>query len=249
MLSVKNKHERDENIEFDEPTHTYTICGDSDYTSVTTWIHRFFPHFDPDRIIGKMRSGKNWGPDNKYYGMTTAEIKREWKEAGKEARELGTLMHLNIENYYNGLPYTPGFTETREYELFQAYLADHKNYVPYRTEWTVYTKKHRLAGSIDMVYIDPKQPGKFILADWKRSKEIKFENRWETGLGPLSDIDNCNYWHYTLQLNVYRMILEKYYGLEISEMFLVVLHPNFDTYKKYDVQRVSKPIMKMLSAK
>ena len=210
MLSRKNSHKRDKNIEFDEPTHTYTICGDSNYTSVTTWIHRFFPHFDPDSIIGKMRNGKNWTPENKYYGMTNTEIKNEWNKAGKEARELGTLMHLNIENYYNGLSYTPGFTETRDYELFQDYLRDHNEYVPYRTEWTVYTKKYRLAGSIDMVYIDPNVPGKYILADWKRSKEIKFENRWETGLGPLSYIDNCNYWHYTLQLNVYRMILEKY---------------------------------------
>ena len=37
-LENKNKHERDERILFDEPTHTYTIDGDSNYTSVTTVV-------------------------------------------------------------------------------------------------------------------------------------------------------------------------------------------------------------------
>lgn len=36
-LSKKNPHERDTHISFDEGPHIYTIDGDSDYMSVTTW--------------------------------------------------------------------------------------------------------------------------------------------------------------------------------------------------------------------
>ena len=248
-LEKQNFHPRDEFIEFDEPTHVYTIDGDSNYKSVTTWIHDFFPHFDADKIIAKMRAGKNWNPDNKYYGMTDDEIKEGWRLNGKEASELGTAMHLNIEYYYNNEPYTPGFTESKEHELFQGYLQDHLQYKPYRTEWTVYSKKYRLAGSIDMVYIDPESPNKVVLADWKRSKEIKFNNRWEKGYGPLSGVDNCNYEHYCLQLNVYRMILEKYYNKQVTDMFLVILHPNQDKYQKIPVPRIWKPIMGMLETR
>ena len=97
-----------------------------------------------------------------------------------------------------------------------------------------------------MVYVDPKDPEKIVIADLKRCKEIKFENKWEKGFAPLNDIDNCNYWHYTLQLNVYRMIVEKYYNKVVSDMFLVILHPNQKHYIKIPVKRISKPIMKML---
>ena len=46
FLSKKNKHERDDRILFDEPTHVYTIDGDSGFTSVTTWNHLHFEKFD-----------------------------------------------------------------------------------------------------------------------------------------------------------------------------------------------------------
>lgn len=252
MLAEQNHHPRDNHIQFDEPTHVYTIDGNSDYKSVTTWIHSFFPHFDAESVISKMRSSKKWGPDNKYYSMSDEEIKDLWASDGKEAAELGTLMHLNIEKFYNGTAFSKEFRNTREYTLFNQYYKDNIHYIPYRTEWTVFTKKYRLAGSIDMVYYDPrygKDPNRVVIADWKRSKEIKMSNGWEQGYGPLCDIDNCNYWHYCLQLNVYRIILENYYGKTVGEMFLVILHPNQDKYIKIDVPRIWKPISKMFEAR
>jgi len=53
-LANKYPHERDSHIHFDEGPHIYTIDGDSDYMSVTTWNHSHFAHFDPDAIIEKM---------------------------------------------------------------------------------------------------------------------------------------------------------------------------------------------------
>ena len=50
-LAKKYPHERDSHIHFDEGPHIYTIDGDSDYMSVTTWNHSHFAHFDPDAII------------------------------------------------------------------------------------------------------------------------------------------------------------------------------------------------------
>ena len=52
--------------------------------------------------------------------------------------------------------------------------------------------------------------GKYYVCDWKRSKEIKENNLYEEGNYPLSHIPNANYWHYTLQLNIYKRIIEKY---------------------------------------
>ena len=43
FLANKNPHPRDKDIIFDEGPHIYTIKGDSNFTSVTTWNHS---HFD-----------------------------------------------------------------------------------------------------------------------------------------------------------------------------------------------------------
>lgn len=246
QLSIKNVHPRDYNLKFDEATHTYTINGDSNYKSVTTWIHDFFPRFNSDLIIKKMRGGKNWTPDNQYYNMLDSEIKDLWANNGKDASEKGTEMHLNIEYYYNKVPVSEIFKKTIEYKMFLKFLTDHSNYKPYRTEWAIYSKKYLLAGSIDMIFKDPENNDKVIIADWKRCKEIKYSNKWEKGYEPLSNIDNCNYWHYTLQLNVYKTMLETNYGLKVSCMFLVVIHPNNeDTYKKIKIPIIDEPIRKM----
>lgn len=247
LLELENEHSRDSHITFYEPTHKYIVDGDENYMSVTTFIHLFFGKFNADTAIKLMKKGKNWGPNNKYFNMKNSEIKKEWELNAVKASKEGTFMHNNIEFYSNKMEMLDGFTDSKEFALFQMYLKDHYNYIPYRTEMIVYSKKYRLAGSIDMIYIDPKDPTKYIIADWKRSKEIKFNNKWQKGINGLEDLDDCNYIHYLLQLNIYRMHLEKYYGMFISEMFLVILHPNQESYIKIPIPRIYKPIIKMLN--
>ncbi len=49
--------------------------------------------------------------------------------------------------------------------------------------------------------------------------------------GYLSDLDDCNANKYTLQLNIYRHMLQKNYGKKIVYLMLVILHPNQNTYQ------------------
>jgi len=239
-LAKENFHPRDSRIKFIEASHTYFIDGKKYPLSVTGLIHSFFPKFNACNVIEKMQSSPDW-EKSPYYGMSREEIMKLWSEKSKEAMALGTKMHSNIENYYNGIA-----VDFPEYPYFKNYLNDHPNLVPFRTEWCVYTSAYKIAGSIDMVYIDPKDPKKVILADWKRSKEIKMENKWEKGLGCLSELDNCNYNHYCLQLNMYKIILEKSYGLTVSEMFLVIIHPDNDNYIKINVPDMTDITVRLL---
>ena len=41
-LAKQNPHERDDHITFDEGPHIYTIDGEIDFMSVTTWNHSHF---------------------------------------------------------------------------------------------------------------------------------------------------------------------------------------------------------------
>ena len=146
-LAKQNPHERDEHISFDEGPHIYTIDGESDFMSVTTWNHSHFAKFNADVVITNMMNGKNWS-QSKYYGMSREEIKAQWETNRDEAAQAGTKMHYDIECYYNGMDVS---NDSPEYAYFQRFVADHPDLVPYRTEWMIWDKELRFAGSIDMV--------------------------------------------------------------------------------------------------
>jgi len=74
MLSKINKHSRDINIVFDEPTHVYSVNNIPYKTSVTKFIHSFFDKFEPDVVLKKMVKSRS-SPTSKYYNKTDDEIK------------------------------------------------------------------------------------------------------------------------------------------------------------------------------
>lgn len=228
MLKTKNAHPRDSKIVFDEGPHLYYIDGDSDNTSVTTLVHHFFDKFDADRVIDKMMQSKKWC-DSKYYGMSREDIKKQWSDAGLEASTMGTRMHRSIELFYNEENTAP-YEDDTEFQMFKVFEAEHDYLKAYRTEWEIYDKDLHLAGSVDMVFRN--ELDEYYIFDWKRSKEIKFENPWSNGKGVMKDHCDCNFVTYSLQLNIYRYILEKRYGLKIAGMFLVVIHPTATKYSK-----------------
>ena len=138
---------------------------------------------------------------------------------------------------------------TKEWEYYQNFWRDvSQDLEPYRTEWEVWDEEHKLTGSIDMVF-KRKSDGAFVIYDWKRSKEIKEDNKWDKGLGPMDHLPNSNYWHYTLQLNVYRWFLETYYGLKIAEMCIVIFHPNNTNYQIFPLKRLEKEIQVMIECR
>jgi len=250
-LAKNNRHERDNHIHFDEPTHVYTINGNSrGWISCTGFLHSFFPHFDADDVIKKMMRSKNW-PSSKWYGMTAKQIKDAWNANGREASEAGTAMHLAIEMVMNGAEneVSKEAKATKEWEYFCNYWKiDSELYEPWRTEWEVWDEELKLAGSIDMIYRN-KKDGTFAVYDWKRAKDMKMENNYESGFGPVSHLPDTNYWHYTLQLNMYRWLLEKHYGIVISEMALVVIHPNNKNFRKYKLNRLEEEIEGMVESR
>jgi hypothetical protein len=98
VLANRNRHSRDDNIQFFEEGHKYIIKTDPDtkYTSVTTWNHSHFPHFDADAVITNMMKGRNWKEGHKYWGMTHDEIKAKLNANGASVSGAGTDMHFEI---------------------------------------------------------------------------------------------------------------------------------------------------------
>lgn len=236
-LADINKHPRDERIAFEEEPHLYYIDGSTDgYISATTLIHEFFDKFNPDEVIDKMMASPKW-PNSKYYGMTKDDIKKQWEDNGREVSEAGTQLHLDIEHFYNDI-----FVEnqSKEFGHFLQFFDKHQHLKAYRTEWMIFDETLKLAGSVDMLFKD--DDGNYHIYDWKRSKGIKKENKFQKGKYPLSHLDDCNFYHYSLQLNLYRKLLKLNYGIEVKSMCLVQLHPSWPSYIKYECPILEKEI-------
>lgn len=235
-LSTNNPHERDARITFEPVEHKYTIDADPNvaYTSVTTWVHSHFREFDTHGIIKRMMASRNW-KQSPYYGMTPDAIKAAWDTNRDAAAAAGTAMHYNIECHYNGLPVPAEDAKSTEFRYFLQFYRDYALKLrPYRTEWTVFDEAVRISGSIDMVFenLDPatgEPDGTLSIYDWKRCKEIKkvpFGAKDYSHTEAIAHIPDTNYWHYCLQLNTYKAILERCYGRRVTDLFLVCLHPD-----------------------
>jgi len=229
-----NVHARDALIVFEPGAHKYTCAGEGNYISVTTWNHRHFKQFDADAIITKMMANKKTWPLSPYFGKTREEIKLQWDQNRDNAAQLGTAMHYAIECYYikTAAAAAAAGVEAPP-QAFLDFVADHPHLKPYRSEWMVFDEDVKIAGSIDMVYEDMQADGALCIYDWKRCKDIK-------KAAPFGDfalteciahLPDTNYWHYALQLNTYKAILEAKYGKKIIRLCLVCLHPNLPSYQ------------------
>jgi ATP-dependent exoDNAse (exonuclease V) beta subunit len=228
FLAEKYPHERDEHISFEEGPHIYTVRGDSGYCSVTTFNHAHFDPFDADKVIANMMKSSKW-PQNKLYGMTVSEIKALWDGNRDSAAAAGTKLHYDIECYFNECP---NENDSIEYGYFKQFLDDFSELNmskarALRTEWQIYHEELRIAGSIDMIF-ENEDDGTLQIYDWKRSKEIVKTNKYgkHGNKECIKHLPDTNYWHYCLQLNTYKAILEEKYGKKVTDMYLVCLHPD-----------------------
>ena len=254
VLKNKFSHFRDNHIKFYNKGHIYKIITDpkTKYTSVTSWIHNHFPKFDPDIAIANIFKGKHWGPEHKYWGMTAEQIKTSWKTKGETVSGEGTNLHERIENFMNNELIQTDYTHKELYEQYNIdfkdiidsqvewnyfidFIKNHPEMKPYRTEWMIYDEDLKLAGSIDMVYENT--DGTLSIYDWKRSKEIIDVNNWNRfAINPIiAHMYDTNFWHYSLQLNTYKTILERKYGKIVTKLCLVRLHPDSTSYELLEV--------------
>ena len=248
-----NAHPRDAMISFDEGPHIYYVKGQTGYTSVTTFLHRFFEEFDALSVATSMvqrsdfkkaaRYAQYWKIESTSEEDLVAKIMQGWEENGKEQAGLGTLMHEYIELCANGLATGPSDEKERQYYHAYAERQAAVGMVPYRTEWMLWDEELKITGSIDMIY--QHRSGTFHMVDWKRSKEIK-KFGFKKGKLCCAHLQDCNFVHYSLQLNLYKYLLEKNYGIQIADMHIVVFHPSNDSFHEFKVSDHQPIILQMI---
>jgi hypothetical protein len=278
-LASLNNHVRDGFIVFDEIPHLYYIKGKSGYTSATTFIHHFFNDFDGQKIASAMVIKKTFTSDpplekymkyqpmrfdtvhlpngkKKRVQLSNSKLVRRiidsWEKDGDKQSSLGTVMHRQIELFYNDAlneKEEECIQKTKEFGLFETYHAEiqSRSWQAFRTEMIVWDEETQLCGSIDMIYIDTSlnqdlqawRDGKITLrvrlVDWKRSKGITTGSYGKFGKGPCCKLPDANFYHYKIQLNLYRYMLEKNYNVQVDSMAICVCHPKNDVYNEFVV--------------
>ena len=225
-------------MQLDPETHTYLLENDR-YTSVTTLVHMCFQPFDADAILKKMKIT----PTSKYYGMTKEEIKQLWQRNAEEAQQQGTLMHAVIERYYKNELMTEEEKRLPEIIYFMEFTKTFK-LVPYGIELCIFSKTNHLAGTID--FVAQNKDGTLDIYDWKRANHIELQNPYNKYSPVVTHIPDTNFWHYTLQLNLYKYLLETEYHKKVNKMFLVSFHPANISYFKYEVSDIQMYIPQFL---
>ena len=133
-------------------------------------------------------------------------------------------MHFHCECMVNGIevesPYSPEFQQAR---AIYVQLLD-MGLQPWRSELSMYSAILQCAGQADLIMRWP-DDGSLVIVDWKRTKQLVYENRFRCLKYPLS-LPDSNYWLYALQLNTYAFFLESECHLyQVSALYLAVAHP------------------------
>mgnify|MGYP001328081801 FL=1 len=217
-------------IELLEPDHKYILKAEPDlnFTSVTSITSQYFAPFDKDSIAKRLVE-----TNVKYIGMTAEELIAQWDQA----RDFGTLVHNNIESYINNESYKD-ISEVRHAIKWMKKFKNLSEFIFY-PEVIIYSKELGIAGSIDVLAKDIKNDT-YIIIDWKTSKSIsKSSYGGRKGIHPItSHLMDCKYVHYSMQLSLYRYLIEEFYGIEISNLLIAHLNGNeckpivADYYKK-----------------
>lgn len=235
------KYSKNKSVSFDPFTHTY-LKKDKKLISVTTLISKFKNEFDSDFWSKKIALREN----------TTQEIiLAKWKEKAFKSTEIGTAIHKIFEDYTNGIycfendklsfDYLPLKSEYLEefskkknvaiqfiYDFFIS-----KRLTPIEAEFIVYNDF--LAGQIDNICTDHK--GNFYILDFKTNEKIETYSYGKKMKHLFSDMNDSSYYHYCLQLSIYKKMLKEY---KINKIFLV--HIKSDSYEFLECQDLMKNI-------
>ena len=205
----------DQNIVLDKDAHEYSLLTQPDlvFTSVTTFIDQFFEGFDSEKIATNLVE-----THPRYADRTVESLIAEWAATG----EHGTLVHDEIENWIkNGIEPIEtkainGKNWLQNYKL--------KSDIDVLSEVILYSTELNIAGTVDILALD-KATGLYELIDWKTSKRIDTSSYGnKTGTSSVTqDVPDCNFYHYALQLSLYRYLLEEFYGINFNNQLIAHL--------------------------
>jgi hypothetical protein len=182
-------------IEFREADHSYWRNG-NEYLSVSTLLGFLKKPFDPDGKILRRCAKRD--------GKTPEELQKEWHFERDYANSLGTAFHNSAEHYI----LTGEILDDDFRDYMEQFIKIKPEGFGYEAEKLLWHDGLRLAGTADLITWTGKYT--FLLGDYKTNKTLsKFSRFGEKFLCPIDYLYECNFTTYSLQLNLYKYLLEQ----------------------------------------
>lgn len=233
-------------MRFNEEHHSYINEFGEIYTSATSFIKRFAKPFDKLKIAIKYA---------KKHKKKVEDVLAEWEKAGQDAIKKGLFFHKMQEDEL--LARSCVTIDEEEHPVWPSAYEDGDKITTTQKlepgiypELCVWSDKYQIAGQADYVEITKK--GKINIKDYKTSKEIRVKG-WEKWDGttdklkfPLHNLDDCNFNHYSLQLNLYAFLIKQHNrNLKIGnltiEHIVGELNEDTNTFEIKSIQQYKAP--------
>jgi hypothetical protein len=204
-------------IVFNADDHSYKSIDDENikWISVTTLVSHFKKPFDAKKIAAKVTKNKN----SKWFGIDPVAIQKIWDSEADRSIVLGSWYHNQREADLCALASmeregvtVPVFKPNEVKEGVK--VAPSQKLEPgVYPEHMVYLRSAGICGQSDLVEV---VNGKVNIIDYKTNKEIKkesyvnYEGISDKMAPPVDSLDDCNFYHYALQLSIYMYIILKH---------------------------------------
>lgn len=183
--------------------------------------------------------------------ITIDDIKHEWDIASKIGTSLGTFLHNTIENkmlrkeiefeipkFVSGLSSLEAIRYLKAREVLNNLADDFynefiENYIPLYTEYIVGDADLGIAGTFDLLVLNIKT-GEIELWDYKTDKEIKYKSDYNNKI-KYFEMDDCNFNKYSLQLSIYKYLIEKNTDLKISKCKIIHFDYKNNTFNTMEI--------------
>ncbi len=201
--------------------------------------------------------------DENILNKVQQDILDEWQRINKESCERGTKIHSDLENSF----YKAGENVKLEKFGIGGKFICKKDYSELDLEYGVYPEyliywdskdgSIHLAGQIDLLI---KNGNEINIIDHKSNKKIDLKGFYDSSIRstkrmkyPLSNLDECNFNHYQLQLSTYAWMIQKLNPNFVIKN-LIINHYDHDgnntlyhcSYLKDDVEKMLKYYKKQL---
>jgi hypothetical protein len=219
---------------FDEPSHTYRY-GDKVLESGTTFIkNNFVEPFDGDTIAGRMAT----------QAKSKEAILAEWKAKSERAMQKGTNVHFALEEHILG--HSLPNMDAEETDLFLSgvkywhSIKDHCQVVG--VEQKIFDVEWGIAGTIDLLI---GMNGWLYLMDWKTNAKFKSEGGYNQLRNPFNDQPENDLTKYSLQLSLYKLILERH-GFKVAPQMGIIHVMPAGAYRRYWALDATKALYEFL---
>lgn len=180
-----------------------------------------------------------------------------WDEENRRSCERGTKIHSELEHSFYKKGKNIDISKFQIDGTFECIKdkteLDLENgvYPEYLISFDSKDNRFHLAGQIDLLV---KKGNSIIVGDFKTNKKIDqksfFDSKSRTSQKmkfPLNSLEDCNYWHYTLQLSTYAWMLQVLNPEFVIEDLVLIHFDHDDNMTVYHLPYLKDEVVKMLS--